>query len=162
MRKSPRQLRKPASAAAANRMLRFITQLWQPTSAGEAGAWGEGLAAEWLRRERNFVVVARNWRNPADEREEIDLVARDAGLLVFIEVKARAGDALVPGYYAVDRRKKRVLRRAIKAYLVRLRERPAAFRFDIVEVVLPSPETGPNPSILHFENIPLFTKHYRA
>jgi putative endonuclease len=126
-----------------------------------SGARGEQLASDWLRRQRKFVIVARNWRNPRDAREEIDLVARDAGVLVFIEVKARAADALVPGYYAVNRRKRRILRRAIRAYLAGLRERPPTVRLDIVEVLLPAPGTGPGPAILHFENVALFSKHFR-
>lgn len=128
---------------------------------GDAGDRGEQLAADWLRREQGFTLVVRNWRNPRDEREEIDLVCRDAGALVFVEVKARAPDALVPGYFAVDRRKKRVLRRAIKSYLLQLRERPRTFRFDVVEVALPGPGSPVTPEVRHFANVPLFSKHYR-
>src|SRR5688572_29660345 len=100
------------------------------------GDRGERLAAEWLKREKGFSLVTRNWRSPRDRREEIDLVCRDGEVLVFVEVKARAAGALVPGYHAVDERKKRVLRRAIEAYLGGLGEagRPATFRFDVVEV----------------------------
>jgi len=98
------------------------------------GAVAEEEAARWLERERGFRVVARNWRNPADRREEIDLVARDGEILVFVEVKSRARGALVPGYHAVDRRKKAVLRRAITAYLRALVPPPRTFRLDIVEV----------------------------
>ena len=39
---------------------------------------------------------------------------RDRDVLVFVEVKARRAGALVPGYYAVDRRKRKVLRRAAR------------------------------------------------
>jgi putative endonuclease len=46
-------------------------------------------------------------------------------------VKTRPASALVPGYYAVNRRKKQVLRRAIHAYLTQLRLRPRTFRFDV-------------------------------
>jgi putative endonuclease len=126
----------------------------------DAGARAERDAADWLRRERGFTVVARNWRNPRDRREELDLVCRDGPALVFVEVKARAAGALVPGYFAVDRRKKRVLRRAIRAYLRLLATRPETFRFDVVEIALPI-RAGGAPRILHFENIPLFSKHFR-
>ena len=98
------------------------------------GAAAEAAAARWLERERGFRVIARNWRNPADRREEIDLVARDGEVLVFVEVKARARGALVPGYHAVDLRKKRVLRRAATAYLRSLGRSPRTFRLDVVEV----------------------------
>ncbi len=137
-------------------------QAWFSGKSGDgAGDRGERLAAEWLERERGFGVVVRNWRSPRDRREEIDLVCRDAGVLVFVEVKARAANALVPGYHAVDQRKKRVLRRAIRAYLGQLREKPPTFRFDVVEVSFAVEAAAP-PQILHFENVPLFSKHFRA
>jgi putative endonuclease len=127
-----------------------------------AGARGEQLAAAWLGRERGFSVVARNWRSPRDRRQEIDLVCRDGEVLVFIEVKARAAGALVPGFFAVDARKHRVLRRAIKAYLAGLREKPQTFRFDVVEVELAETTAGvAEPIVRHFENVPLFPKHFR-
>ena len=122
-----------------------------------------------MKRERGFSVVARNWRNPRDEREEIDLVCRDADTLVFVEVKARSSRALVPGYFAVDARKKRVLLRAAKAYLARLNPKPRTFRLDVVEVaILPQRITGGGASaedafeVLHFENVPLFSKSFRG
>jgi putative endonuclease len=104
-------------------------------------------------------IVARNWRNPRDLREEIDLVCRDGDVLVFVEVKARAARALVPGYHAVNKRKKRALRRVVHAYLSGLLHPPRTFRFDVVEVVLS--EKLP-PQVLHFENVPLFPKGYHV
>ena len=141
-------------------MLRFLQSIFVPKSDPGSGGIGERLAAEWLQRERRFTIVVRNWRNPKDRREEIDLVCRDGEVLVFVEVKARAAGALVPGYHAVDQRKRRVLRRAIKTYLGHLREKPATFRFDVVEVSFPSDRSAPQ--VLHFENVALFSKHFRA
>lgn len=162
-------------------MLRYLQALWPVRADSDAGARGERLAAEWLQRERRFKIIARNWRSPRDRREEIDLVARDRDVLVFVEVKARTAGALVPGFHAIDARKKRVLRRAIAAYLAQLAEKPHTFRFDVAEVSFPvaspdgaSGQNGPSntrkkalqtetePEVLHFENVPLFTKHFRG
>jgi putative endonuclease len=121
-----------------------------------AGVRGELVAEQHLRR-RGYAVVTRNWRSPRDRREEIDLVCRQRDVLVFVEVKSRAAGARVPGYYAVDARKRKVLRRAIGSYLARLRPAPRAFRFDVIEVTW----RARGPEVLHFENIPLFSKHYR-
>lgn len=146
-------------------MLRFLQKL---LARGESdGNRGERLAATWLKQKRGFSIVAQNWRNPRDRREEIDLVAREGEVLVFVEVKARAAGALVPGYHAVDRRKKRVLRRAIRSYLAGLKSKPRTFRFDVVEVSFSSGELGRSgaagePEILHFENVELFPKHFRG
>jgi putative endonuclease len=126
--------------------------------AEERGAEGERLAAGQLQRQ-GYEVVARNWRNPRDRREEIDLVCRDGDVLIFVEVKTRPDTALVPGFFAVDRRKKRVLRRAIHAYLTRLRRRPRTFRFDVVEVVTSAKRP---PEVLHYANVALFPKGYHV
>jgi putative endonuclease len=147
-------------------MLGWLQRLFhRPDSAATVrGGTGERLAADFLRRERGFTIVARNWRAPRDRRAEIDLVGRDGEALVFVEVKTRTAGALVPGFYAVNRRKKRALLRACDSYLAQLARSPRTFRFDVVEVALPAgPATaGTPPEILHFENIPLFPKHYRG
>ena len=41
-----------------------------PAGAAGVGGVGERWAADWLQRERGFVVVARNWRNPRDRRDD--------------------------------------------------------------------------------------------
>ena len=53
------------------------------------GAWGEEVAAEYLRR-RGYAIVARNVRPCGwDARLEIDVIAYDTArdILVFVEVK---------------------------------------------------------------------------
>ena len=131
-------------------------------TADSRGETGERLAADFLRRERNFSLVVRNWRSPRDRRAELDLVCRDGEVLVFVEVKTRTAGALVPGYYAVDRRKKRALLRACGAYLAQLAVKPRTFRFDIVEVALPAGGAEGTPEVRHFTNVPLFPKRHRG
>ena len=118
----------------------------------DRGSRGEALAARFLRCERGFRILAQNWHNPYDKREEIDLIAQKDGATVFVEVKTRTAGALVPGYFAVDRRKKRALRGAIRAYLGMHLPRPRSYRLDVVEVEIGD---GP-PGIRHFENVGLF------
>lgn len=120
-----------------------------PKTGGEAG---EQCAAAFLAR-KGLRIIARNWRNPGDRREELDLICTDDGILVFVEVKARSASAKVPGYYTVNRRKKAVLLRACRAYLSRLETQPATYRFDVVEVAM---RGDAEPEVLHFENVPLF------
>lgn len=125
-----------------------------PKDARGIGVAGERAAERFLRERHGYAVVTRNWRHGKDE---IDLVCRDGDVLVFVEVKARSARALVPGYHAVNRRKKRALRRAFHAYLMSLRSRPHTFRFDIVEVQMVGGRAG---RVLVFQNIPLFPKGY--
>lgn len=126
--------------------LRDFFRSWRgrPSVGDGAGVAGE-RAAEAHLRAAGLRVLARNWRNPDDRREEIDLVCEepapgggrsgaDGSVLVFVEVKARAAGARVSGYHAVDKRKKAALLRACRAYLARLRPPPRHLRFDIVEV----------------------------
>jgi putative endonuclease len=154
-------------------------------AAGPAGlgAAGERVAAEFLQREHGFAVVARNWRSPRDRRDELDLVCRDGEVLVFVEVKTRAAHALVPGYDAINARKKKALRRACATYLRALgAAQPRTFRFDVVEVAThiggaesvrgggaesvrgggakSSRVGGGPPEVRHFENVPLFPKNF--
>ncbi|MCS6245574.1 MAG: YraN family protein [Opitutus sp.] len=123
----------------------------------KTGERGERLAAVFLQNQ-GYAVVARNWRDPNDRRDELDLVCRDGEVLVFVEVKTRAAGALVAGYYAVDKRKKTVVRRAATAYLRTLQPRPRTFRFDVIEVAVSS---SGSTEVRHFENIELFPKHFR-
>lgn len=139
-------------------MFSQLKELFGLGSPGDAGARGEAEAATFLRRESGCTVVARNWRNPQDRREEIDLVMRDGETLVFVEVKTRADGALVSGYHAVNRRKKSVLRRAAAAYLRSLPRPPTTFRFDIVEVTF---SASGSPEVRHYANVALFPKQFQ-
>lgn len=147
-------------------MLAWCREIWSRlagrkprTEAVERGARSESAAADYLQRRHGFTIVTRNWRSPRDQRLEIDLVCRDGEVLVFVEVKARAAEAAVPGYSAIDERKRRALRRAVHAYLSALAHPPRTFRFDVVEVALS--ERLPA-QVLHFENVPLFPKGYHV
>jgi putative endonuclease len=147
-------------------MLGWLKDIWEKLTSPKAvtaraadGARGEQAAADFLKNRHGFSVVVRNWRCPRDLRDEIDLVCLDRDVLVFVEVKARAEGALVSGYHAVDERKKRVLRRAVHAYLAQLDHPPRTFRFDVVEVTLSGRLP---PQVLHYENVPLFPKGYHA
>jgi putative endonuclease len=116
------------------------------------GARGEAIAEEYLRREKGFRILARNWRNPCDRREEIDLIALNAAMTVFVEVKTRSAGGLVPGYFAVGRRKRKALGRAARAYLSGQPGTLRAYRLDVIEV-----ELGAGQSVIrHFENVGLF------
>lgn len=73
---------------------------------------------------------------------EIDLIALDRGVLVFVEVKARSLGALASPAESVTRSKQRRLGVVALAYLARRGwlERPS--RFDVVEV-LARPDGSP-------------------
>jgi len=93
------------------------------------GRRGEDAAAEYLRR-RGFEILARNVRSSLGE---LDLVALDGDVVVFVEVKARRRKG-AGALEAVDARKQHRLSRLALAFLARAgwMERPA--RFDVVAV----------------------------
>ena len=82
-------------------------------------------------RELGYSTVARNWRCPLGE---IDLVLARGGLLVFCEVKTRAGAAFGGGYEAVTWRKQRKLRQLADVFLLTESLDPARIRFDVASV----------------------------
>lgn len=94
------------------------------------GLRGEDLAADYLTR-RGYRVLERRVRI---QRIEIDIVARKDGLLVFVEVKTRASDALEAPEAAVDVKKQRRMIAAADAY-VRQKDLLLEVRFDILSVV---------------------------
>lgn len=95
----------------------------------ENGKWGEDLAISFLERE-GFEVVRRNWRY---KRAEIDIIAREQGVLVFVEVKTRAGTYYGRPEEMVDHRKRRLLIDAAMAYM-RSVGYEWEIRFDILAV----------------------------
>ncbi len=96
-------------------------------STRERGAAAERAAARHLKK-LGYLILETNHRNIGGE---IDLVARDADTLCFVEVKARARLDFGGAVTAVDRRKQDRLRRAAQMYLER-HPHAGPCRFDIV------------------------------
>jgi putative endonuclease len=111
------------------------------------GQLGEALAARYLEC-RGLEIVARNLRSRFGE---IDLIARDGRVLVFVEVKARRGRRGDPPQAAVDRRKQARLTRLAAGYLARARGADRVCRFDVVAVTLDADDpAGGAARIEHF------------
>lgn len=105
-------------------------------SSKHIGQRGEEDAYFYLRR-RGYVMVARNYRSPR-HHGEIDLIGWDHEVLCFIEVKTRTTHDVKPAEAAVDREKRRALRKVVGDYLQSLPRRkfpePPAWRFDVLTV----------------------------
>lgn len=119
------------------------------------GRRGEEDAYFYLRR-RGYIMVARNFRT-ARHHGEIDLIGWDKDVLCFIEVKTRTTHDVKPAAAAVDREKRRAIRRVVRDYLSSLPERqfPQApqWRFDVVTVYYE--KKSPRPAFELFQNAAL-------
>jgi putative endonuclease len=96
----------------------------------ETGKEGEDLAVRHLRRE-GYRIVERNYRCAFGE---MDIIARQGGACVFVEVKSRRSQQFGDPKSAVDYRKQKKMSAVALCYLKqkRLLESPA--RFDVVTV----------------------------
>jgi len=93
------------------------------------GKYAESLALEHLEA-RGLDLVARNFRCRSGE---IDLVMRDAGCLVFVEVRYRKSGRFASAVESVDQRKQNKLLTAASFFVARHGQfRNLAMRFDVV------------------------------
>ena len=98
----------------------------------ETGRRGETLAY-WFLRQAGYAIVARNRRRHASAGE-VDLVAWDGSVLVFVEVKTRTSMEAGPPELAVKHKQQERIVRAAKQYLRKKFRRAVTYRFDIVSV----------------------------
>lgn len=111
------------------------------------GAWGEALAAEYLRKKRYKIEAA----GYSCKFGEIDLIVSDRKYLIFVEVKLRkSADFARAGEY-VDRRKQDRLRMTALLYLS---QNPTKLqpRFDVIEIYAPAGTNTVRPEIRHMED----------
>jgi putative endonuclease len=106
------------------------------------GDLGEKAAEEMLAAQ-GYRIVARKHRCP---RGEVDLVAEQGDLLVFVEVRTRASVVFGAPEETVGAAKQQRLVRAARDFLARWRGPPRGARFDVVAVV---DEPG-GPRLTHF------------
>lgn len=97
------------------------------------GRLGERCACRHLVR-LGYDILARRFRGRGGE---LDIVAFDGPVLVFIEVKARARSAFGEPWEFVDWQKKQKLRRTAEEFLARYDLGRYGWRFDIVSVIAP-------------------------
>ena len=111
------------------------------------GAWGEQIAAEYLRKKR-YKLLAAGYRCRFGE---IDLIVSDRKYLVFVEVKLRKSGRFAKALEYVDRRKQDRLRTTAEMYLS---QNPTELqpRFDVIEIYAPEGMETVRPEIYHMED----------
>ncbi len=111
------------------------------------GAWGEALAAEYLRKKR-YSVVAAGFHSKFGE---IDLIVKDKKYIVFVEVKLRKTANFAQAREYVDRRKQDRIRITASIYL-ETHPTPLQPRFDVIEIYAPQGRATLAPEIIHLED----------
>lgn len=109
------------------------------------GRKGEDLAHRYLRN-AGFTVVGRNYR-PNEGESEVDIVARDGEVLVFVEVKTRASDEFGSPDRAIDGEKQNRIVRAARSFATRAGIDWDRVRFDTISILMTQP-----PSIVHLQD----------
>ncbi|MFD0959464.1 YraN family protein [Paenibacillus chungangensis] len=102
---------------------------------GAVGRIGEDTACRLLET-AGYAIVDRNWRCKLGE---LDIVARQGEVLVFVEVRTRRTATL--GQYgtaeeSVDFRKQTKLRTLAQAYVKTLKQPTQRLRFDVVAIYI--------------------------
>ena len=115
----------------------------------ELGTWGEELAVAFLLR-KGYDIIERDWKSG---HRDLDIIAANDDMLVFVEVKTRRNRVFGEPEEAIDYRKLQNMRQAIN-YYVKSRRINREFRLDVITVV-GTPEGG-SPEINHIEDIPMY------
>lgn len=109
-----------------------------------SGKAGEDLAARYL-MQKGYDIVERNYHTRFGE---IDIIARDARYLAFVEVKTRARGGLTDPLESITPAKRgKIIRSALlylQSHMTGLQP-----RFDVIGVIIGA---GEKPAIKHLEN----------
>ena len=113
----------------------------------DTGKWGEDLASKY-REEKGYTIVERDWKSG---RRDIDIIALDDDVVVFVEVKTRRNRLYGEPEESVDYHKLQNLQQAISHY-VKFKHIRQEIRFDIISIV---GTVGTDPDIQHIQDVTL-------
>ena len=131
-------------------MKRWIDRLFRGVSEPAhliTGRWGEQKSVRFLKKS-HYKIIGQRVR--VGKHDELDIIAKKDGVLIFIEVKTRKNETYGRPFSAVNKAKRKYLSRAAIAYLKNKKIKPEFIRFDVVEVI--GSPGGPAPEIRHIEN----------
>ena len=113
----------------------------------ELGKWGEDLAADYLQR-KGYTIIERDWKSG---KRDLDIIAQDGNVIVFVEVKTRRNRLYGEPEESVDYHKLQNLQQAISHY-VKFKHIRQEIRFDIISIV---GTVGTDPDIQHIQDVTL-------
>lgn len=104
----------------------------------QKGRLGEDLAARFL-EEQGYRIIERNYRY---DRGEIDIIAQDGTILVFVEVKSRESASSGPPEESVTPSKEEQLKKVAEGYLFERNIEHQPCRFDVVAITIVDGKPG--------------------
>lgn len=104
---------------------------------------GEKLAQEFL-MDKGCKILYSNWRH---QKAEVDIIALDGNILVFVEVKCRSTAVFGEAQNFVSKKKEELFKTAAEAYLEE-NDIDNEIRFDVIGIILAVQKT----KIEHFKD----------
>ena len=95
------------------------------------GEKSESIAARYLETKMGYKILEKNFRTKIGE---IDIIAKDGGTLVFVEVKARRSSFYGNPKYAITFKKQKKISMAALYYLKTRKLSNTKARFDVVAI----------------------------
>ena len=109
------------------------------------GKQGETIALHYL-QQRKYTIIEQNFRCKCGE---LDIIAREGKVTVFVEVKTRKNLSYGPPQLAVTPFKQRQISKAALFYLAQKKIQGTNARFDVIAILLGNNEV---PQIDHIIN----------
>jgi len=95
------------------------------------GDRGESLATNYLKKNK-YKILETKYKNTIGE---IDIIAKQKNVIVFVEVKSRTNDFFGAPSEAVNTHKQHKIRNVAMSYLKAIKKTDSLVRFDVIEVV---------------------------
>ncbi|MFA6457575.1 MAG: YraN family protein [Bacteroidota bacterium] len=102
------------------------------SSTRSKGKAGEDSAVQFL-RQQGYEILEQNYYY---QHGEIDIIAREGSILVFVEVKSRRSRRFGEPEESVTPKKQELLRRTAEGYVTERYPNGIECRFDVVSVVM--------------------------
>jgi putative endonuclease len=110
--------------------MEMVGHLFMGYSNLEIGRKGEELAVRYLKK-LGYSIIEKNYRCPMGE---VDIIAREGDILVFIEVKTRKDISFGRPKEAIDYRKRWQISKVAQYFLKKKNLQNISARFDVLEV----------------------------
>lgn len=96
------------------------------------GTYSEQIAIDYIKNIKKYKIVDSDYKNKIGQ---IDIIAKDKSVLVFVEVKSASSLSFGSPAQRVDAKKQRKIKNVAQVYLKSTRKMDSEIRFDVVEIL---------------------------